>query len=225
MQELSRNLQVKKYLDVLFAAEDEDLLYVHKHSLEISLKPIAVPQSVGKMLYFFCLLKQPSRLLEIGTLGGYSTLWLAKAMPAHAHLITIEREEERAQIAKAHFQQTTYGSRIELRVGLAEMLLQRMIEERQAAFDLIFIDADKENYAVYLEKALALSRPGTLILSDNLIPKRGNILSPDPRDTEALAIYAFNEQLAAHPRLETALFPTFSESGRLDAIGAALVKF
>lgn len=222
--ELSRNRQVKDYLCSFFSIEENELIYAREHSLEAGLKAIAVPSNVGKMLYLLCRLQNPKKILEIGTLGGYSTLWLAKGMHPEGRLITLEREEKHIQIAREHFERAGFENRIELRQGEAEGLLKQMVAENEPPFDLIFIDADKENYPVYLDLTLALSRPGTLILSDNLIPKRGEILEPDPRDTEAVSIYDFNARMAAHPRLESMLFPTIvGENGRVDALGVALV--
>lgn len=222
--EFTRNSQIKEYTRNLFCEEDKELKDVREHSCAAALPPIAVPANVGKMLYFFCRLQQPKRVLEIGTLGGYSTLWLARGMPAEGVLLTLESEEKHCHIARENIFHANLEAQIEVRLGEAEMLLQKMIEEKEPSFDLVFIDADKKRYGAYLELVFALSHPGTLVLLDNLIPKRGVILSPDMRDVEAVSIYAFNEQLARDRRFESVLFPTIVGDGRVDALGALRVR-
>lgn len=220
---LDRNRQIKDYISNLFAKETIGQIYARENSLQNGLKHIEVPAMVGKMLYLLTRLQQPKRVLEIGTLGGYSTLWLARALTPDAKIITVDYDENSFRIARGHFE--VAACEIEMRLGSAEIVLKKMISDGEAPFDLIFIDADKEEYPLYLELAISLSRSGTLILSDNLIPKRGEIEAPDPRDVEANAIYAFNQRMANHPRLDSSLFPTIvGENGRVDALGVAIVN-
>lgn len=222
---LERTRQVKAYICQSFSGEDPALEDARRFSEAQGLKPIHVPPNVGKMLYLLARLQNVKKILEIGTLGGYSTLWLAKALPADGRLITLECEKKHVEVAKKNFKQNRMDHIIEIRYGLAENLMNEMILSKEDAFDLIFIDADKASYAKYLEFCLQLSRVGTVILSDNLIPKRGEISNPDPSDIEAVKIYAYNELVAKHPRLEMALFPTIvGENGRIDALGVAIVK-
>lgn len=216
---MERGVQIQDYIHSLFAKEDGHLKLARENSKKEGLKEIQVPEGVGKMLYLFAKLQNPKKVLEIGTLGGYSTLWLAKALPAEGKILTLENQEKNAKVAFENIRLAGYQDQVEIRLGNASDLLEAMNE----VFDLIFIDADKENYSIYLDYALKLSRPGTLILCDNLIPKRGPIEHPDPRDNEALAIYAFNQTLAKHPRLEATLFTTHVKD-RLDALGVAIVK-
>ncbi len=216
---LERNVQIQDYIHALFAQEDEDLTRAVEHSKMAGLKEIHVPAGVGKMLYLLAKLQKPKRILEIGTLGGYSTLWLAKALPSDGKIITIENQEKNRQIAFENICAAGLQDRVEILLGDARILLDSL----EGWFDLIFIDADKENYPFYLEYAVKLSRSGSLILSDNLIPKRGVVEHPDPRDNEAVAIYKFNQIMANHPRLEATLFTTLVKD-RLDALGVALVK-
>ncbi len=222
---LNRNSQIKQYISKVFCKETVDLAHAREHSFAMGLQTIAVPANVGKMLYLFCRLQQPKKILEIGTLGGYSTLWLAKGIAQGGLLISLESNEEHCRIAGEHVARADSSGRIEIRLGDASELLQKMIENKESPFDLIFIDADKKSYSSYFDLSMALSRSGTLILIDNLIPKRGEILEPDKRDAEAISIYAFNEQLAADSRVETMLFPTIVEDhGRIDALGVVLVR-
>lgn len=222
---LERVRQVKAYICNRFSTEDLVIEKARILAEKEALKPIHVPANVGKMLYLLARLQNAKRVLEIGTLGGYSTLWLAKALPTDGKLITLECEKKNIEVAEKNFRSAGLQDLIEIRHGFASELMQQMIAEKEESFDLIFIDADKENYSDYLTLGLHLSRKGTLILSDNLIPKRGEIGFPDHRDKEALGIYAYNEIIAHHPGLEVALFPTIvGENGRIDALGVAIVK-
>lgn len=179
---------------------------------------------MGKTLATLSKLVRPKKVLEIGTLGGYSTLWLAQGLADGGEILTIECEEEHAKIAKQNFYLSHYAGQIHIKQGLAADILVKLLHEGAGPFDLIFIDADKENYPNYLEPCVELSRPGTLILSDNLIPKRGEIGNPDPSDNEAIGIYTFNQKVATHPKLDSILLSTLvGEEGRTDALGVSIV--
>ncbi|HSX04586.1 MAG TPA: O-methyltransferase [Rhabdochlamydiaceae bacterium] len=216
---LERNLEIHDYIHTLFAGEDESLKFARENSKKEGLKEIQVPAGVGKMLYLLAKLQNPKRVLEIGTLGGYSTLWLAKALAPGGTILTLENQEKNAKVALEHIRLAGYQDQIKIHLGDAAALLASLNEK----FDLIFIDADKENYPLYLDYAMKLARPGTLILCDNLIPKRGPIGSPDRRDIEALAVYEFNRRMAGHPQLEATLFTTLVKD-KLDALGVAIVR-
>lgn len=218
---LQRNCSIKNYIENLFAGEDEKIQFARENSKQEGLKEIQVPACVGKMLYLLTKIQNPRRVLEIGTLGGYSTLWMAKALSQEGHILTLECEEKHGRIALQHIERAGLQNQVEIRICDATAELPKL----KGPFDLIFIDADKESYPFYLEWAVALSRPGTLILTDNLIPKRGTIAHPDPRDIEALAVYEFNQKMAAHPKLESTIFPTIvGENGRIDSLGVARVR-
>lgn len=222
---LQQSRQVKDYICSHFCEESNATQNALRVSEKMGLKAIQIPLNVAKTLYLLAKLVRPKRILEIGTLGGYSTLWLARALEDGGTIITIECVSKHAQIARENFAFADLENQIEVRVGLALDVLNDMIEKKEGPFDLIFIDADKAEYPKYLEPCLALSRSGTLILSDNLIPKRGDIANPDPRDNEAVGIYAFNQMIANHPSLETNLISTIvGEKGRLDALGVSLVR-
>jgi len=217
--------QVKDYICAQFCEEPPYIVDALKHSKEAGLRPIHVPQNVGKTLYLIGKLIRPKRILEIGTLGGYSTLWLGATLIAEGKLISIESNEYHAVIARENIQNAGMGDKIEVILGEAMEILKVLVAKGEAPFDLIFIDADKANYCSYLELCLQLSRSGTVILSDNLIPKRGDIGNPDMRDKEAHAIYAFNRLISGHPRLESIPLCTLvGESGTIDALGVSLVK-
>jgi predicted O-methyltransferase YrrM len=216
------NQEIKDYLDRRFGQENALLHSIRLQSHEEHLPDIQVPIHVGRMLYLLAKIQQPKNILEIGTLGGYSTAWLAQALSPQGRLISLEINAEYAAKARRHLQNVK-GKKIEIRVGHAVELLAYLDSAKEGHFDLIFIDADKENNVLYLDWSLRLSRAGTLILIDNLIPKGQKIGYPSHE--EAKAIYAFNDYLAQHPLLEVAALPTLVGSqGRLDALALAYVK-
>jgi len=220
-----RSRQVKDYICHHFSEEPHFIAKARERSREMGLKPIHVPQHVGKMLYLLTRLQRPKKILEIGTLGGYSTLWLALGMEDEGRVFTLECQEKHIEVARENFKYAGFEEQITIYQGMAADLLQELMAQKVGPFDLIFIDADKENYPEYLEPCLRLSRSGTLILSDNLIPKRGEIGNPDPRDIEAIGIYTYNQMIANHPQLEASLFSTIvGEKYRMDALGVAIVK-
>lgn len=222
---LERSSEIKKYICSLFVKEDEILQTVRKRSKEQRLPPIEVPSNVGKLLHLLAKLKAPKRVLEIGTLGGYSTIWIARALGPECKIISLDIDAHNIEVAKEHLALAGFQNQVEVRFGRAVHLLQEMIDKNEEPFDMIFIDADKESYPFYLDYAVKLSSVGTLILSDNLIPKNGEIggKGPDLQEEER-GIYKFNQQLAVHPRLDSILIPTIvGEKGRIDALGLSIV--
>lgn len=225
LPETSRNCQVKDYITDHFSQEPEFISEARLRSKQSGLKEIHVPENVGKTLKLISCLIGPKKILEVGTLGGYSTLWLAEGLSEEGKIITLEYHESHAKVARENFNYAGLSNRIEVRVGLAIDLLRQLILKKEGPFDLIFLDADKETYPDYLEPLIELSRPGTVILSDNLIPKRGELGVPDPSDIEAVGIYTFNQKIAHHPRLDSLILPTIvGEKGRIDGLGISLVK-
>lgn len=225
MSTLDRNHAIKEYIHGLFVDEDEHLTFAKENSLAQGLPDIHVPAHVGKFIYLLAKIRAPKKVLEIGTLGGYSTLWLARALTPDGKLTSLELNPHHVHLAQQHIAKAGFASQVDVRQGPAFDLLHRMIAQREEPFDLIFIDADKENYPAYLELALALSKPGTLILSDNLIPKGDPIGKPTPTHQEGVSIYQFNQEIAKHPRLESVLATTIvGNHGRVDAIGLSIVR-
>jgi predicted O-methyltransferase YrrM len=221
----TRSIDIKNYVSALFAAEDEVLSSINANAKNEGLPQIEIPQTVGKLLYCLAKIQRPKRILEIGTLAGYSTVWLARALPEDGRLISLELEPHHASVARKNFELAGLSEKIEVREGVARELMENMIAEGEAPFDLIFIDADKEGYPRYLECALSLSHPGTLILSDNLIPKGESIGTFHPNNFIAKSIYQFNNEIATDPRLESILATTIvGEKGRIDALGISIVK-
>jgi predicted O-methyltransferase YrrM len=152
-------------------------------------------------------------------------VWLARALPTDGKMISLELRPYHIEIARKNFKLAGLESKVELREGDAGELIDQMIKSQEDSFDLIFIDADKENYPLYLDKVLKLSHPGTLILSDNLIPKSEEIGPPQSGTVETMGVYQFNHAIASHPQLESILATTIvGKNGRLDAIGISIVK-
>lgn len=209
--------QIQHYIEDLFCEEEPHI------DENPAIRKIHIPAHVGKMLYLFALIHSPKKVLEIGTLAGYSSLWLARALP-DAQITTLDNNESHFQIAKENIQRAGRQDQITPLLGDAKKTLQEMMQNKQK-FDLIFLDADKVNYPHYLELLIQLSHPGSIIITDNVIPKRGEILKPDLRDQDALSIYRYNGLLAEHPRLKTTLFPTIAREGtHLDALAVSYVS-
>lgn len=176
------------------------------------LPSIDVAPNQGK---FLCLLAQIAgarRILEVGTLGGYSTIWLARALPPDGQLVTLEVNPKHAEVALSNIARAGFASVVELRLGPALDSLAQLHAEHVEPFDLIFIDADKPSYADYLRAALKLSRPGTVILADNVV-RDGIIVDPGTTDPAALGARRFLEALAAEPRLSSAALQTVGSKG------------
>lgn len=217
------NQAVKIYLEQTSCSEDDVLTGIRKHSQEMGLPDIHVPAHVGKFLYLLAKIQGAKRILEIGTLGGYSTVWLARALPSDGHLLSIDINPKHLELAKTHLEQANLSHSVTLYEGSAIDWLQEFIIAQLDPFDLIFIDADKMHNQQYLDLSLQLARPGTLIVVDNLIPK-GEIIGK-PCNGEAIAVYQFNHYFSQHPLLETVFMPTIvGQQARLDSIGLSRVK-
>ncbi len=215
--------RVDHYIQDLFSANDEALQHALHNSQQHGLPSINVSANEGKLLYLLAKLCGANRVLEIGTLGGYSTIWLARALPPppHGRLLTLEYEPKHAEVARANIAHAGLSDRVEVRVGAALDLLPQIQARMEGPFDLFFIDADKVNYPHYLHWCISLARPGSLILSDNLI-RDGRVLDPPPDDAAAQAIAHFNRLLATDPRLESLILPIMR--GHIDGLGISIVR-
>ena len=209
------------YVETLFASQDEGLLEGLKAADSAGLPSINVSPSQGKLMYLLAKIAGARRILEIGTLGGYSTTWLARALRANGKVITLEISPRNAEVARANFERAGVADRVEIRVGAGADSLKKMIAAKEEAFDLVFIDADKPGYVEYLRLTLELSHPGTLILADNLL-RNGLVLEDKPSDENARGAKAFNEAIAAHPRLESIVLPIYRE--HVDGLSISIVK-
>jgi predicted O-methyltransferase YrrM len=192
------------------------------------LPPIAVTPNQGKLLELIARIHDAQSILELGTLGGYSTIWLARALPPGGRLVTLEREPRYAEVARANIAHAGLADAVELRVGPALDTLPELHAEGAGPFDLIFIDADKQNYPGYLEWSLKLSRVGTLIIGDNVV-RSGAILDPAADDPDfgdggvAAGVRRFYEMLAAEPRVSATAVQTVGAKGH-DGFALALVS-
>ena len=203
---------VDLYLNQTLLGPDPILDAALQANAAAGLPAIDVAPNQGK---FLCLLAQivgARRILEIGTLGGYSTTWLARALPPDGQLITLELDPKHAEVALSNIARAGFSSLVELRLGPALDSLTQLHAEHAEPFDLIFIDADKPSYADYLRAALKLSRPGTVILADNVV-RDGLIVDADSTDPAVLGARCFLEALAAEPRLSSAALQTVGTKG------------
>jgi predicted O-methyltransferase YrrM len=154
-------------------------------------------------------------------LGGYSAIWLARAIGPKGKLVTLELDENHVRVAGKNLERAGLRSLVEIRQGAAAATLEKMVQAGEAAFDLVFIDADKNNYPVYLDYAMKLTHPGSLILGDNVI-RDGKVARSGQTDPLVLGIQEFNRKLAANPKLETILITVMREA--LDGLAIARVK-
>ena len=196
---------VDRYITDLLVGEDPALQAARRDSDAAGLPPIAVTPNQGKLLELLARIHGARTILELGTLGGYSTIWLARALPQGGRLITLEAEPRFAEVALANIARAGVKELVELRVGAALETLPQLHAEGAGPFDLIFIDADKQNYPGYFEWSLKLSRPGTVIVGDNVV-RDGAILDPeayDPAhgDEVIKGVRRFYELVAAEPRV------------------------
>ncbi len=209
---------IDAYVEGLFAPSDPVLERALRRSREAGLPEVQVSPNEGKLLQLLAEISGARRILEIGTLGGYSTIHLARALPEGGRLISLELDERHAQVARENIAGAGLSDVVEVRVGDARGLLAAVAAEPAEPFDLVFIDAEKEGYPEYLEWAIRLSRPGSVILVDNTI-RGGAVLDPD--DEPARATRGFNEKLARDPRLSALVLPLIRT--RVDGLAIARV--
>jgi predicted O-methyltransferase YrrM len=223
MESFDEQLAVKidKYIEHLFNPHDEALAQNLQNAQAADLPTINVSPNEGKLLYLIAKMAGAKRMLEIGTLGGYSTTWLARALPAGGKVITLELDEKHAEVARQNLDRAGVTDRVEVRVGRAVASLRKLINQRAAPFDLIFIDADKPSYVEYLDLALQLSHTGTVILADNVI-RNGRVIDIRPADESSRGAKAFNDALAANVKLESIILPIIREN--LDGLSISIVK-
>lgn len=211
---------VDAYLEGLFGPPEALLARVEDRCEAAWLPRIAIAPGVGRLLAVLVRACAARRVLEIGTLGGYSAIWLARGLPADGSLLTLELDPRHAEVARANLADAGLADRVEVRVGRAAHLLEELIDVGTEPFDLVFIDADKASYPVYLDAALALSRPGTLLVADNVV--RGGEVALPTEDEDNAGIQAFNARLAADPAIDTAFLQIVGRK-RHDGIAVAVV--
>jgi predicted O-methyltransferase YrrM len=209
------------YIAKLFLPRDPALSAALEASAAAGLPSIQVSAAQGKMLHLLARTNGASRILEIGTLGAYSTIWLARALPPGGNLITLEADPKHAEIARANIARAGLADTVELRLGRAQETLPQLLAEKQGPFDLIFIDADKPGYAVYLDWCLKLARPGTLVIADNVV-RKGKVAEASGGDADVKGIRAFNKRLAAEKRVSATIIQTVGSKG-YDGFAMAVV--
>jgi caffeoyl-CoA O-methyltransferase len=213
--------RIDAYIEQLFVPDEAALAQGLADAEAAGLPAINVSPNQGKLLYLLAKIAGARRILEIGTLGGYSTTWLARALPHDGVMVTLELSERNAEVARKNLKRCVGGASVDVRVGDAAGTLTSMIAARERPFDLVFIDADKPGYVAYLDLALQLSRAGTVIIADNLV-RHGHVLEDAPQDESARAARAFNAVLAAHPRLESIIVPLVRDS--VDGMSISVVR-
>jgi predicted O-methyltransferase YrrM len=203
---------VDRYLTDLLVAPDQALEAALQTSAEAGLPPISVAPNQGKLLQLLARMQGARNILEIGTLGAYSTIWLARALPADGHLVTLEAEPLHASTARKNIARAGLEKIVEVRLGPALDTLKQLVAEKRGPFDFIFIDADKENYPDYFVWSLKLSRRGTCIIADNVI-RNGAVIDPAHEDPRVQGVRRFNELLAADPRVSATTLQTVGSKG------------
>ncbi|MET9918750.1 O-methyltransferase [Streptomyces sp. NPDC006435] len=216
---------VDAYFNGHLVEEDEALTAARESSVAAGLPAHEVAPNQGKLLHLLARLGGARRVLEIGTLGGYSTIWLARALPEGGRLVTLEADPVCAATAAASIARARLGHVVEVREGRAADTLPQLAEEMREQgtepFDLVFIDADKPSNPEYLEWALRLTRPGSLIVGDNVV-RDGAVVSPDTGDARVDGVRRFTELVGADPRLEATALQTVGSKGH-DGFLVALV--
>jgi predicted O-methyltransferase YrrM len=212
---------VDRYFIDLLVPPDPVLEAALAASVAAGLPPINVAPNQGKLLHLLARMHGAQRILEIGTLGGYSTIWLARALPAGGRIVTLEIDPKHAEIARANFARAGLAGIIDLRLGRAIDLLPQLAVEGGGPFDLIFIDADKVSTADYFKWALKLSRPGSVIIVDNVV-RKGAVADAASTDASVQGIRRFIEVLAAESRVRATAIQTVGSKG-YDGFALAVV--
>jgi predicted O-methyltransferase YrrM len=213
--------EVDDYIASLLIPPDAALDGALKASDEAGLPSINVSANQGKLLMLFARMLNARNILEIGTLGGYSTIWMARGMAEGGRLITLEYEAKHAEVATANLVRVGLSDRVEIRVGRALETLPKLVDEGRGPFDLVFIDADKQGYTEYLEWSMKLSRRGTVIVADNVV-RNGAITDEASSDEMVQGIRRFNRALAAEKRVSATEIQTVGSKG-YDGLAIATV--
>ncbi len=204
--------RVDDYIAEKLVREDAALAATLESNATAGLRPIDVSAAQGKFLHLLVRMSGARRILEIGTLGGYSTIWMAKALPAGGSVITLEYEQRHAEVARRNIKRAGLSDRVTVRVGAAADTLPVLAAERPEPFDFVFIDADKPSNTIYLDWAIKLGRPGTIIVLDNVV-RDGELVNASSRDPNVLGSRGAFELIAANPRLSASALQTVGAKG------------
>ncbi len=199
--------QVDNYISNLLAPEDKALTDTIKSLDAEGLPQHSVSPNQGKFLQVMMIVCNAKKVLELGTLGGYSTIWLARALPNNGKVITIEVDKHHGDVAQKNINNAGLSQKVDLRVGKALDILPQIIAENDEPFDMIFIDADKPPYTEYFDYALQLSRPGTLIICDNVI-REGKVLDNNSADEKVKGVQRLNKMLSQNTKVTATILQT-----------------
>jgi predicted O-methyltransferase YrrM len=203
---------VDKYVSGLVVRPDAALDAALTSTAAAGMPPIAVSAPQGKLLHLIARMIGAERILEVGTLGGYSTIWMARALPEGGRLISLEIDPRHAEVARANLARAGLDGVAEVRIGAALDTLPKLAEENVGPFDLVFIDADKANIPEYFQWGLKLSRPGAVIIVDNVI-RNGAVLDDSGRDANVAGVRRLNELLNSLPEVEATTVQTVGSKG------------
>jgi predicted O-methyltransferase YrrM len=213
---------VDDYFTKTVVAPDRALEEALAANAAAGLPSIDVSAPQGKLIHLLARMTGARKALEIGALGGYSTIWLASALPHDGRLITLERSARHAEVARKNVARAGFGGKVEIRTGAALETLPKIEAEGLGPFDFVFIDADKENNAAYVEWALKLSRPGTTIVVDNVV-RDGEVADARSADSDVVGVRRMFEAMAREPRLSATAIQTVGAKG-WDGFALAIVK-
>ncbi|ADP82941.1 O-methyltransferase [Pseudofrankia inefficax] len=212
---------VDHYFDGKLVAADPALEEALKATVAAGIPSIQVSATQGKLLHLLARIRGASRILEVGTLGGYSTIWLARALPADGRLVTLEVSPRHAAVATANVARAGLADVVDIRVGPALDTLPKLAAEAAGPFDLVFIDADKVNNPAYFQWAVKLTKPGSVIIVDNVV-REGQVANPDSQDPSVVGTRELLDLIAAEPRVSATAVQTVGNKG-YDGFTLALV--
>jgi predicted O-methyltransferase YrrM len=214
--------QVDTYINDVVIGRDDVLEAAAASAANAKLPPISVTPAYGKLLHLIAKVRGASRILEIGTLAGYSTIWLARAVPANGQVMSIESNPMHADIARANIERAGLAARVDIRVGAALDVLPQLAASTQTPFDFTFIDADRARLADYFDWAVRLSHSGGVIIVDNVV-RKGAVVDAASDNADVKGVRRFNEQLKSDARVDATMIQTVSAKG-YDGFAMALVR-
>jgi predicted O-methyltransferase YrrM len=204
--------RIDDYIETVIGADDEPLRAALAASHAAQLPNISVSPSQGKFLHLLAAISGARRILELGTLGGYSTIWLARALPAGGKLVTLELAPRHAEVARANLEHAGVGGAVEILLGPALESLATLARDAVEPFDFVFIDADKQNIPEYFERSLELTRKGGVIVVDNVV-RKGAVLDAGSDDANVQGVRRFNERLRQTARVSATTLQTVGTKG------------
>jgi caffeoyl-CoA O-methyltransferase len=213
---------VDRYIDDLFIGDDVALEAVDESLVAADMPQISVSPSQGKLLYILARAIGAQRILELGTLAGYSTIWMARALPADGKLVTVEVDAKHADVAKKNIARAGLADRVDVRVSAALDVLQELIAAGGPKFDFVFIDADKQPYKEYFEASQKLTRSGGLIIADNVV-REGGVIDEQSDDAMVQGVRRFNAALARNSAVSATILQTVGVKGH-DGFAIAIVN-